>query len=252
MYARSTSIPQHSNKSFTAHAGPSREHRAAPFNSELDADGDFRMPETVNLPSPTREDNQDEEDIPLALPPRSIPAVKPPVKSGPIKPKKQVPKRDLRQADEEHLEFGRPPEIVPRPPPVAPPVESSRLELPGSSSSFVQPLPAPPKQPSSSRPPSNPVQDHPLSSDDEEWDEVVQPEPDDVEAEAEEIDVDAFESLLNEHLGEDEEEDFLAAAVSPEPETRMDDPPMSLRQMAGGGEDDEEDFSSSDESDDDE
>jgi len=58
---------------------------------------------------------------------------------------------------------------------------------------------------------------------------------------------------MNEHL-QDSEDDFLAAAVSPEPEPPRPSGggPISLKQFAGGDvSPDEDDYSSSEESDDD-
>ncbi|RDX53052.1 hypothetical protein OH76DRAFT_1399645 [Lentinus brumalis] len=85
------------------------------------------------------------------------------------------------------------------------------------------------------------------------------PAPQADEPEGEEIDMDAFEELLNDQLGNgnpveaepdgEEYEDFLAGAVSPVAERQ----PLSLNQFAGGGADfgDDDEYSSSDDSDDD-
>jgi len=98
--------------------------------------------------------------------------------------------------------------------------------------------------------------------------EEIVPEPtvrlEEPDEEEEEIDEDMFAEELNQHLGEDEEEDFLAAAISPvvesQPIPAEDRRPMTMNQLAGGlGEDDEndnmwgddDDTSSSDDSDDD-
>jgi hypothetical protein len=114
-----------------------------------------------------------------------------------------------------------------------------------------------------------------VNDSDDEWDEVVpkqvppqtvtvtlaseepimagSPEEDDDE---EEIDVNAFQAEMNMHLGEDNYDDFLARAVSPEPEADIEPSvggvPMSLNQYAGGDVigDDNDFSSSSDESDD--
>ena len=79
--------------------------------------------------------------------------------------------------------------------------------------------------------------------------------------EPEEIDVDAFEELLNDQLGDsgeaeqeaeaEEEDDWLAGAVSPVAERVYQ--PLSLNRFAGGGPDfgDDDEYSSSDDSDDD-
>jgi hypothetical protein len=102
------------------------------------------------------------------------------------------------------------------------------------------------------------------SDSEEDWDEVnpspaIRPEaivvddPDDEGEDEEEIDLHAFEREMNQHL-EESDEDFLAAAVSPEPEdVRTSGRPISLNQFAGGVEAslDDEDFTSSEESDDD-
>ena len=84
---------------------------------------------------------------------------------------------------------------------------------------------------------------------------------DEPDGEGEEIDMDLFAEELNDQLngggaeqeqegqGLEEEDDWLAGAVSPVAERQ----PISLSQFAGGGADfgDDDDYSSSDESDED-
>lgn len=160
----------------------------------------------------------------------------------------------FEEAEEEDLEFGQPTQTKrsrPSPP-------SDRLALPGSSS-VVQ---APGAYPSHSKSHLQPISPSGAPSDSEEdWDEVkpVGVVADDVDAEGEdeeEIDMNLFEAELNEHLGEGSDDDFLAAAVSPEAETM--EPlngggrPMSLNQFAAGrgeGSQEEDEYSSSEESD---
>ncbi|KAJ3759512.1 hypothetical protein EV360DRAFT_82075 [Lentinula raphanica] len=183
----------------------------------------------------------------------------------------------------------------------------SRLELPGMANAVVQPppvpvstKPVPAKSESSStssnarsqRPPPSPVMVVSDSDSDDDsanggWVQVpvaaatsgsavepTAPAPED-EGEGEEIDLNEFNTLLNEELFEEQDQDqyqgqyqyqdqyrdstaplddFLAAAIAPEespvlPVARGQ--PISLRQFAGGDSADEEDFSSSEESDED-
>ncbi|KAF9268360.1 hypothetical protein L218DRAFT_995086 [Marasmius fiardii PR-910] len=193
-----------------------------------------------------------------------------------------------------------PPRKQPSPPPPKP---RAALELPGSSSSFIPP-PVPSSSstsrqpPTAAMPPAPPVPavvEPPTQESDSEvseWDEVdaapdgVSPmitmieetgeESENVNVNenendgGEEIDVDAFEELIIEHLGEDgnghgEEDDerFNIFPDSPEPQPeelpisplpRSGGGPISLNAFAGGigDHDDEDEYSSSEESDDDE
>lgn len=93
----------------------------------------------------------------------------------------------------------------------------------------------------------------------------IVPEPtvrqeDPAEESEQEIDEDMFAEELNQHLGADDEEDFLAAAISPVTETApipSDRQPLSMNQLASAQGDsenlwgDDDDSSSSDDSDDD-
>lgn len=203
---------------------------------------------------------------PKARPPVAAPApapVPPPPKPKPSQPKAKKPKREpepmvLSEPEEEHLEFGKP----------AKPAQFSRpsegLALPGASSHFAPPPPPMPHLPSahdrnnsagSSRAPIEvaPEPEPGSESDEEDWDDVLPTADamvvDDIFGEddgGEEIDVNAFANELDQQM-EESDDDFLAAAVSPEPDQRQ---PISLKQFAGG-EASEDDYTSSDDSDDD-
>jgi hypothetical protein len=204
-----------------------------------------------------QEEEEDEMATPLRAPspPKSNPQrpAKPnaaPAKSRSV-PTKEKGKAKREYADtsygeEENLEFGRPAQQTKHLRP------SEGLALPGSFSA-----PSPLADPPSSQLP-------PFSDSDEDWDEVAAAEPapatplqHDVYVEEggegedmEEIDVTAFEAEMNETLEEDEE-DFLAAAVGAEVDPPPSDHPTSISQFAGGEpSQDEDDFSSSEESDD--
>ncbi|KAJ3928183.1 MAG: hypothetical protein NXY57DRAFT_545542 [Lentinula lateritia] len=193
----------------------------------------------------------------------------------------------LLDAEDETLEFGRSAKRNrASPAPVLPPiVESkrglspSRLELPGMADAVVQPPPIPvlskpvqPKfKPSSSTSRSQPAAPLPLSpmplaagsdSEEEEWDEVAAPSsvaagPMTVEDDGgEEIDINELETLINNHLEDDEQEteNFLDVAIPPDESPVLSmGPPISLKQFAGGdsADDDEDEYSSSDDSDED-
>jgi neural Wiskott-Aldrich syndrome protein len=182
-------------------------------------------------------------------------------------------------ADEEDLEFGKPtrPAKFPRtsPPTTSIPAVSPGLCLPTAQTTGPKiptlPLGGGPSQPpQTSAPPPQPLAD--ISDSEDEWDEVpAVPAPhtgvtvilgsDDLaktarnnESDEEEIDEHAFEAELNEQLREDDEEDFLARAVSPEPEHSISGsgaPIMSLNQYAGGDVFGDDDYSSSSEESDD-
>lgn len=170
-------------------------------------------------PKPPQPDN---------LPPRKEIA-KPPAK-GPKKAGKRVVETDDLV---EELEFGKPPKRIKTTPEV-------NLELPGPSTSAVS-------LPGSQLPEVN------GSDSEEDWDEIAfppqPPSPQVDDGEGEEIDLDELETLMNQELVE-EEDDFLAAAVSPEPDSRPSGPPMSLRQIAGADMSEDE-YSSSEDSDED-
>jgi hypothetical protein len=165
----------------------------------------------------------------------------------PTKGKGKAKREYPSDGEEERLEFGRLTKPTKR---LRPSPPSEGLALPGS---FFAPSPL-------ADPPLIPYL--PVSDSEEDWDEVAAAEPtsslpllNDVYVEEgggddmEEIDVNAFEAEMNETLEEDDE-DFLAAAV----ESELDPPPdrpASLSQFTGGEpSQDEDDFSSSDESDD--
>lgn len=153
------------------------------------------------------------------------------------------------------------------------------LAFPGSSgvAPTLPPAPAPPA----------PVVAGVDDSEDEEWDPVVEPAapasapielalpslpsrtitmeeidpeptaiPEEEEGDEEEIDMEDFAEQLNEHLNdEDEDEDFLAAAISPVVDGQPAGPIMSLNGYAQAegniwGEGDEDDYTSSDSDDD--
>ncbi|KAJ4492688.1 hypothetical protein C8J55DRAFT_555672 [Lentinula edodes] len=193
----------------------------------------------------------------------------------------------LSDAEDETLEFGRsakrnraslapvlPPPVVPKRGP-----SPSRLELPGMADAVVQPPPIPVPSKSvqpKSKPPSSisrpqpaaplPLSPMPLTagsdSEEEEWDEVAAPSsvaagPMAVEDEGgEEIDINELETLINNHLEDDEQEpeNFLDMAIPPEESPVLSmGPPISLKQFAGGdsADDDEDEYSSSDDSDED-
>lgn len=177
------------------------------------------------------------------------PKMPPKMKLAPSKGKGKVKRDNPSDVEEERFEFGQSAQPAKRRRPSPP---SEGLALPGT---FV----APPHLADPT--PVQPV----LASDSEEeedWDEVTAAVPspappapamhhdifmeegDDVE----EIDMNAFEAEMNEHL-EDDEEDFLAAAVGSDPDPSPTGPPMSFNQLAGGEpSQDEDDYSSSDDS----
>ncbi|RPD62013.1 hypothetical protein L226DRAFT_535387 [Lentinus tigrinus ALCF2SS1-7] len=134
-------------------------------------------------------------------------------------------------SDSEEEEWDEVPStIAPVQPAVPPPVSAPVIEM--EEIEFSLPASAPPPAP------------------------VPAPQAD--EPEGEEIDMDAFEEMLNDQLGGnpaeaeqegEDEDDWLAGAVSPVAERQ----PLSLNQFAGGGVDfgDDDEYSSSDDSDDD-
>jgi hypothetical protein len=179
-------------------------------------------------------------------------------------------------ADEEDLEFGKPtrPAKAPRTSSTST-TASQGLALPTAQAagrmSLALPLGGGPSQPpQTTAPPPPPPAD--ASDSEDEWDEVPADPPSHTgvtvtlasdepvrtvpanESDEEEIDEHAFEKELNEQLGQGDEDDFLARAVSPEPEPSMAGssvPIMSLNRYAGGDVFGDDDYSSSsDESDD--
>ncbi|KAG7096539.1 hypothetical protein E1B28_003966 [Marasmius oreades] len=182
----------------------------------------------------------------------------------------------------------------PSPPPPRP---RAALELPGSSSSFVPPPPIPLSS-ASRQPPTSVIPPVPLapatsaiepptqapaaasdSEEDIEWDEVAAPDGvshnimmieetgENENDGGEEIDVDEFEDLMNQHLeegtgkGEEDDDGFNIFPDSPEPQSqellpmpslpRSGGGPISLNAFATGGDhEDDEEYSSSEESDD--
>jgi hypothetical protein len=165
--------------------------------------------------------------------------------------------------EEEELSFGRPSRQTKRPR-HHPEPDSAVLQSGSSTPAFPHSpaYSAPPKPPPVPlSPPSNLGV---ISDSEEEWDEVAAPPAhgpisidvgdgnDGDGSDEEEIDMNAFEAEMNQELGVSED-DFLAAAVSSEPEIVPTARPMSLHQFAGGGEasQDDDDYSSSEESDED-
>lgn len=222
----------------------------------LEDDADGEPDDGLEYMARRQEEEEEEEEViqpkdpspprPKLQRPSKISAVLAKNRSVPTKGQGMVKREyvDTSDGEEEKLEFGQPAKrLRPSPP-------SEGLALPGSFSA-PSPLIDPPS-----------VQPSPASDSEEDWDEVAAAEPahptplqDEVleeveEEDVQEIDMNAFEAEMNETLEEDEE-DFLAAAVGSET-----DPPPSgrttlLGQFAGGEpSQDEDDFSSSDESDD--
>jgi len=207
-----------------------------------------------------QEEEEEEEEIFFIpsrepSPPKSKPQrpVKPnaaaPAKSrlDPTKGKGKAKREYPSDGEEERLEFGRLTKPTKR---LRPSPPSEGLALPGS---FFAPSPL-------ADPPLIPYL--PVSDSEEDWDEVAATEPaptplqDDVYIEegggedVEEIDMTAFEAEMNETLEEDEE-DFLAAAVESEANPLPAGRHAPFGQLTGGEpSQDEDDFSSSDESDD--
>jgi hypothetical protein len=237
---------------------------------EEDADGEPDDEFEEIIPFNTfalRQEEEEEEDIPIASlapsPPKSKP-VRPrkPSESSreapaaktkrPAKPKGKS-KREAVASDieEEDLEFGQPARQTKRARP-APPSEG--LAFPGSSSSVRTPSTAYPSSATASQRIPPPSSAPPGASDSEEEWEPVQPADsglmiaiaDSEGEEEEEIDMTAFEAEMNLQL--EGSDDGLGGAVSPEPEVTPGRP-MSLNQFAGGGVEasqDEDDYSSSD------
>jgi hypothetical protein len=198
------------------------------------------------------EEEEEEEEIPPSPPKSKL--QRPPKATAPLansrpapikgkgKPKREY--ADASDGEEEKLEFGQQTKrLRPSPP-------SEGLALPGTFSA-PSPLVDPPLS-----------QVLPASDSEEDWDEVAAAEPapatplqhdvyiEESGADVEEIDMTAFEAEMNETLEEDED-DFLAAAVGSEPDPPPSGRPTSLGQFAGGEpSQDEDDYSSSDESDD--
>lgn len=223
-----------------------------------DADGDAvdDFDEVLARVTGGKEEEEEEEEgeeieIPVRKAPSPPPKPKPsrptapPPKKHESEPKprpkaKEVPKakREVNtyreDSDlEEVLDFG----VPARASKLQKPSTTTALALPGTSSSFVPPA-APPTKPQATA----------GSDSEEDWDEVTHNEP--VE---EEIDLNAFELEMEAEL-EESDDDILAAAMSPEPDsaTNVSGRPMSLNQFAGGQlSADEDDTSSSEDSDED-
>jgi len=260
-------------------------------DADGESDDEFEeiVPRTVPIQMQKQEEEEEEEEeeivIPVKPPPPAPPPIKPkrarsvnpPVKTRapevppPGKPKvgrgKGRAKREhvAEEIEEENLEFGQPAQAKrsrPSPP-------SGRLALPGSSSIVQAPTAYTPSYPSHNKvhlPGSQSIPPLPNiapSDSDDDWDEVKPTAPvpmvvdEDAEGEDEDIDMNLL-AELNQHLDEGSDDDFLAAAVSPEPETvehvHAGGRPMSLNQFAAGrgeGSQDDDDYSSSEESDDD-
>lgn len=267
------------------------------LGAEEDADGeaDDDFEEILPTSIARREEEEEEEEVlipqPPPKPPRAIKAAAPPAVPIPaVKPRpaaapptrlKPVPmprgkhRREpelittyqrYSDADEENLEFGKPPKRARRPSPPPPPL-SAGLALPSASSSIYTP---PPPVILPSPPPAVVAAPVSESEEEEEWDEVaavgkdVDTEDDfdifgdaltgnvagEVEGEGEDLDVNEFERELNLQMDEASDDDFLAAVVEEVPTIRG--APISLKELASGqAYASEDDYSSSDESDDD-
>jgi hypothetical protein len=232
---------------------------------------------TPTNPKPSVKATSRAPQLPKPSPSTAVPVV--PKRSKPIDMGKgKGVKRDREQVDmdEEDLEFGKPtrPAKAPRPSPPPAPAPSQGLALPTvqttARKSLALPLGGGPSKPpdTSSLPPPPPKLPAltVVSDSEDEWDEVAaEPVPplavtvgfasdEDInmvhaeESDEEEIDMNAFEAEMNKHLGEDDEDDFLARAVSPEPESEApiaSGIPMSLNQYAGGDMFGDDDYSSS-------
>lgn len=219
-----------------------------------DADGDAvdDFDEVLAKVTGEKQEEEEEEGEEIEIPVRKAPSPAPKPKasrSAPLPPRKheseskprpkpkEVPKAKKAvntyggDSDlEEVLDFG----VPARASKPQKPTSTTALALPGTSSSFV--------------PPALPTKNTAGSDSEEDWDEVTNNEP--VE---EEIDLNAFEREMEAQL-EESDEDILAAAMSPEPEstTKVSGPILSLNQYAGGQfSGDEDDTSSSEDSDED-
>ncbi|KAK0205987.1 RNA polymerase II transcription elongation factor-domain-containing protein [Desarmillaria ectypa] len=220
---------------------------------------------TISPPRPPSPPKKAKSTVPR--PTKSAPKPKPDVPPKPTKavPAKPTPKRAIPDVEDFDLRPAKRSKPTPVPPPVV--EQRARLELPGSSLSYSQPLPAPP---SLALPISAPSPPQDVASDSEEdWDEVPAQIPPPADDGGEEIDVDMFSMMLEKQLDqsssgvvgqepeedededEDEEDDFLFSGL-----TDGDPPsgaPISLNQYAGGdlASHDDDDYSSSDDSDED-
>jgi hypothetical protein len=196
--------------------------------TDADGDGVDDFEEVLTKDTGGKQEEEEEEGEEIEIPTRkapspppkpkaSRPVVPPPKKREPEqkpKPKpKEVPKtkREVNTYGEdfeveEFLDFG----VPARASKLQKPSTTTALALPGTSSSFLPPAP-----------PTKPIAGS--DSEEEEWDEVTNNEP--VE---EEIDVNAFELEMELEL-EESDEDILAAAMSPEPDS-VTNGPMSLNQ----------------------
>jgi hypothetical protein len=177
------------------------------------------------------------------------------------KPKAKSKREHVSDIEAEELSFGQPARQMKR----ARSSSGGGLALPSRSSSTVLP-----QGPALASTPQRNIENVPIDSEEEDWDEVAAaPPPSTVitfqpalanesdGSDEEEIDMNAFEAEMNEHLDPDKgsDEDFLAAAVMSEPEMPSGGGgrPISLNQFAGGTEasQDDDDYTSSEESDED-
>ncbi|KAK0191485.1 RNA polymerase II transcription elongation factor-domain-containing protein [Armillaria mellea] len=167
-----------------------------------------------------------------------------PTKTAPPKPAKPTPKRAIPDVEDFDLRPTKRSKPTPTPQPAVE-QRAARLELPGSSFSYTQPLPAPPSLalPTSAPPPPQDVASD-SEEDSEDWEPAQIPSP--ADDGGEEIDVDMFSMMLDQSLSapggpepeeefeeEDEEDDFLFSGL-----TDADPPsgaPISLNQYAGAG-----------------
>ncbi len=209
---------------------------------------------------------------PHLTPPKETPAL--PKAAASTGKKRELPVEASRSIQQPRAKRARPSSPTSSRPAKAQEKEFS-LELPGGPDlSLPVSLPAAP--PATQPVPSPPPIVSAADSDEEEWDDVlptseatvprtivmeeIQPEPvmpGEQEESEEEIDIGALEQEMMEHLVDDEDEDFLAAAVSPVAESQPppnSGQPMSLNRFAGGEGDsmfgDDYDSTSSDDSDD--
>ncbi|KAK0498236.1 RNA polymerase II transcription elongation factor-domain-containing protein [Armillaria luteobubalina] len=197
--------------------------------------------------------------------PKADPPPKP-TKTAPPKPAKATPKRAIPDVEDFDLRPTKRSKPTSAPPPVVE-QRKAHLELPGSSFSYAQPLPAPPSLalPTSAPPPQDDASDS-----EEDWDEVSAPiPPPPADDGGEEIDMDMFSMMLEKQLDqslsvpvgqepeeeeyeeEDEEDDFLfSGLIDGDPPSEA---PISLNQYAVGdfASHDDDDYSSSDDSDED-
>lgn len=255
----------------TDHDEPTHNYQYRREEEEEEEGEEIEIPPAPKPKPPAPRAKPRPSDVPIKPPP--------PMKLAPSNKGKAREKRDSEVAaldvEEEDLEFGKPARparptkrVRSSPPPSAP--VSSGLALPGSAPVYAAPLPPPTRSTVvTTRAPSP----QPFASDSEEdWDEVAAAVPtpnndsvfeinlgvsddgndNDNDIEGEEIDMNLFQQEMEEHL--EEADDFLAAAVSPEPDYPAPSSarPISLNEYASGVVDASDDeFSSSSDSEDD-